>query len=268
MNKIQEFLSNVLVIDTETTGLLEDANAEIIEVAGGQLINGQWEVAELLLGSNLPISPEVSSVNYISNKMIEGLPTFEEGIEQVEEILALGNNFVFVAHNAPFDRDMLIKQYKSYHPSRRTFSQYHDPNNWLCTLRLAKVLSPPGAEKFNLGYLRYFLELDVDDALPAHRAAADVTTCGRLLEELLEIAVVRGAINVEEAIFPQLIALCNKPINITKWPFGKHRGKDLNDIPTDYYMWAIENMDFLNQSHAKYDSDLADSVTKALEARL
>lgn len=28
-----------------------------------------------------------------------------------------------------------------------------------------------------------------------------------------------------------------------RWPFGKYRGEDICDLPTDYMEWALENMD-------------------------
>ena len=28
-----------------------------------------------------------------------------------------------------------------------------------------------------------------------------------------------------------------------RWPFGKHKGEDICDLPTDYIEWALGNMD-------------------------
>ena len=96
-----------------------------------------------------------------------------------------------VAHNANFDRRVLEESYKRCN-ERERYQPFDQERKWICTWRLAKAVLGIDYDRmqYGLGYLRYFLELDVDDALPAHRAAADVTTCGRLLEKLLSLLAV------------------------------------------------------------------------------
>lgn len=70
----QQFLKEVLVIDTETTGLLDKEDSEIIEIAAGRYdSSNELSIENRLFGSVSPIPPEASAVNYISNRMIEGL---------------------------------------------------------------------------------------------------------------------------------------------------------------------------------------------------
>ena len=78
-NNIQQFLKEVLVIDTETTGLLDKEDSEIIEIAAGKYdSSNELSIEDRLFGSVSPMPPEASAVNYISNRMIEGLPTLAD----------------------------------------------------------------------------------------------------------------------------------------------------------------------------------------------
>ena len=154
--------------------------------------------------------------------------------------------------------------------SNNTFDKFKVQEDWICTWKLSQQILGHRYEeiKYGLSYLRYLLELDVDDSLAPHRAASDVTTCGMLLEELVRLAVEYDFINPTKDIGPQLQDLCWKPLNIDRWPLGKHKGEKVEDVPTGYLIWCIENIDLLNEDHAKFDKDLAFTVEKALESRL
>jgi exodeoxyribonuclease X len=146
-----------------------------------------------------------------------------------------------------------------------------DKNNWICTWRLAKAvygIDYPSISSFGLNYLRYYFDLPVSDDLIIHRAEADVVLCGELLLHLLSRIVDNKLIDMEKDVKSQLIALCSNPVQVKTFPFGKHKGVALADIPTDYYVWAINNMDAFKEGNARYDMDLAASVAKILEERL
>lgn len=271
-NNIQQFLKEVLVIDTETTGLLDKEDSEIIEIAAGKYNSAnELSIEDRLFGSVNPIPPEASAVNYISNRMIEGLPTLSESFDYVDDIMGFNGviKYVLVAHNSDFDRRMFVKEYTRYN-NVNGLGVYKNKENWLCTLRLAKsILGTDGPhEAFNLNYLRYYFELDVDDSIPGHRASCDVIVTAKLLEKLVEIGIEKCLIDEDKEIRPQLNDLCWNPIKISKWNIGKHKGKKIADIPTDYLLWCISKLDFLDENHSNYDEDLADSVAAVLETRL
>ena len=265
MQKIKEFLKTVTVVDTETTGIDFD-DSEIIELATGQY-NDDLNVLSVLVKPIHGIPPEASSVNYISNRMVANQPIFDDMLEVFDEMFDFKNTHLMVAHNAEFDRKMIEAAYGRVFAFDR-FKPFDEKRQWLCTLRLAKVILSDENIKYNLGYLRYYLDLDVPDDFIAHRADTDVVTCGKLFEKLLELAVEKDLLNLDEDLEEQLLSLCWNPITIKFWPFGKHKGKALEEIPTDYYMWAIEKMDCLNSKNSKYDVDLVTSVEKILESRL
>ncbi len=271
-SNIQQFLKEVLVIDTETTGLLDKEDSEIIEIAAGKYDSAnELSIEDRLFGSVNPIPPEASAVNYISNRMIEGLPALADSFDYVDDIMGFNGviKYVLVAHNSDFDRRMFVKEYTRYN-NKDGLGVYKNKENWLCTLRLAKsILGTDGPhEAFNLNYLRYYFELDVDDDIPGHRASCDVIVTAKLLEKLIEIGIEKGLIDEDKEIRAQLNNLCWNPIKISKWNIGKHKGKKIADIPTDYLLWCIDKLDFLDSEHPNYDEDLAASVATVLEARL
>ena len=268
MTTIKEFLSQVTVVDTETTGTVFD-ESEIVELATGRY-NGKWNVLNVLIKPLHDIPPDASAINFISNKMVANQPIFDDLLEVFDEMMDLKHTHLMVAHNSDFDRQMLETSYGRAFAFDR-FKPFDEQRRWICTWRLAKAVLGINYKliKYGLSYLRYHLDLDVPDELVAHRADSDVITCGKLLEKLLELAVEKELLSLDKDIKEQVIALCWEPIKIESWYIGKkYNGVKLEDIPTNYYMWAIEHIDELNEKNARYNSDLATSVTKILESRL
>ena len=246
MNKIEEFLQQTTVVDTETTGV-DMQKSEVIELAGGRYTDGTWVIKESLFGSNEPIPPEASAVNYISNKMVAGFPKIGEALDVASTVMALDNTEYMVAHNSNFDRRMLLAAHTRV--GSDAFNKFEKQEVWICTWKLAQQILGHRYDqiKYSLSYLRYFLDLEIDDSLAPHRAPSDVTTCGVLLQKLIDIAVEFELLDSSADIGPQLQKLCWKPLDINIWPLGKHKGKKINDVPTDYFLWCIDNIDLLNQ---------------------
>lgn len=262
------FLSTVTVLDTETNNLHPE-KADIVEIAGARYINGNWDVDGMLMGAEIGIPPEASAKNHISNRMIAGLPTFAESQSKISKILHLNNTALFVAHNCKYDQTVLAKSWLECDREDLALTMA-DQKNWICTFRLSKQLLSIDFDdmQYNLNFLRYKLDLPVSDTFAAHRAGADTLTCALLFEFLVDYAIALGLVKDDTNLSKSMHELCWKPKLIGVWPFGKHKGKPLNEIETDYYMWAIENMDALNESKDGYDADLAASVAVELETRL
>jgi len=128
---------------------------------------------------------------------------------------------VVIAHNAPFDL-MIIKKEEII------------PNKFICTLRVARELDKEGKiEKYNLQYLRYLLDLDVEAT--AHDALGDVLVLEKLFARLLKKLIETENLNEAEAI--------EKMIEISSHPsLGKHLGKKIEDVlATDrgYLEWLL-----------------------------
>lgn len=260
------FLYGATVVDTETTGK-DPENCEICEVALGRIEN-DWDADNRLLRTHEPIPPEASSKSLISNRMVADKPAFDElDWMDLSDFLRVSDTQYYIAHNAEFDRNVLKNNLKK---RGENIKQIDNPEYWVCTWRLAKAVYGIDFDnmQYGLQYLRFYLDLDVPDDIPAHRADADVKTCGRLLERLLVDAIENGQVDSNLDIGPQLYNLCWQPARVKKWPFGKWKGHNLEDIPTDYYQWAMNNMNKLKEGTSEYDLDLAHSVAEVLEKRL
>jgi DNA polymerase III epsilon subunit-like protein len=92
--------SDYVIIDTETTGLTE--NAEIIEIA---IINMRGEVLlDTLVKPTQPIPPEVTEINHITNEMVANAPAWRDIFP---EVLAIISMHKWLAWNSDFDARML-----------------------------------------------------------------------------------------------------------------------------------------------------------------
>jgi DNA polymerase III epsilon subunit-like protein len=269
MNHIENFLRSVTIIDLETTSL-DPAQAEIVEMATSvrdlyEEDREEWTPTSQLFGSKNPIPPEASAVNNISNRMIADYPLWVNSLETVS--LMLGTPNYFVAHNSAYERKVLMANFdRANEPD--LVDLFQNQNLWICTLRLSRrILEGEGNKSLSLNYLRYYLDLDTDD-FQAHSAGHDTMVCALLLERLIGMAVEKGMLDPNQPLGPQLSLLCWAPFEIQSWPFGKHGGKPLAEIPTDYFLWAVDNLTALNPSDVAYDLDLYTATVAELETRL
>lgn len=240
-----------LVFDVEATSL-DFREAEVIEFAAAVYHSDQWNmVHDQMYRPHEPISTMVSSITHITNRMVEECDHFDSPPvqEELNRQMSLGD--VHVAHNIFYDENVL----KSY--------GFEFPRG-VCTMKMAKRLYPD-LESYKLGYLRYHFDLPVPEDLVPHRARADVLVTALLFERLLADVIKAGHLEDNETLPDQLLAWMASPIVMTRMPFGKHKGKLLEDVPLSYWQWALENMDSLQEDKPEYDPDFAESVRVALE---
>ncbi len=261
---IEKFLSQVCVLDTETTHT-DPLQAQIVELAVGHF-EGSWSVRGQLFGLEGEMPPEASAKNQISQAMIKGKPTFGEEIETVATMIDLTKGY-WVAHNAAYDRQVLVNSFRSA-DIEPLADLMDDSSRWICTWRLSKHAYHHqfSDQLYGQNYLRYRLNLPVDHSLGVHRAEPDVVVCASLLERLIDDLILQEKIDPQHPLGPQLVALTNSPISLTTWPFGKHRGTPIASLSTDYLLWAIDNVPGLTSSSP--DIDLVETVRSELERRL
>lgn len=268
MQSIESFLTCTSVIDTETTNLLPES-AEIVEIAAAHRSDGTWMTKGMLLGAQRGIPPAASAKNNISQRMIEGRPTFGDIQDEIRALIKWPTQTYWVAHNAAYDRAVL-KQSWNQLGYQKDAALCDDDTRWICTWRLSRHILGHSFDdiEYGLNYLRYFLDLPVPDSLRLHRAADDTYLCAVLLERLVAMAIEQGLVDPSLDVGQQLNRISSSPIPIKTWPFGKYRGQPLSDTPNDYYSWALGNVDSLKEGSSAYDPDLAESVRQVLEARL
>ena len=230
-------MTKLIFFDTETTGNTE--KDFLVQIAYKITRLDQVKASEVFTGLYKPevkIPPEASAVHHITNKMVAEKQSFKESGDS-EKIKKLFENddVVVVAHNAVFDLMMIKKE-------------GIEPKKFICTLRLARHLDPEEKiERYNLQYLRYLLEIEIDAT--AHDALGDVLVLEQLFERLKkkmqevptleEVGIPTldlknqgvGKKNVtEEEVIQKMIEISSHPSIFTKLNFGKHKGKKIQEV--------------------------------------
>ena len=225
-------MQKIIFFDTETTGNTEkDFLCQIAYKNGDGNFVGLYKPP-------IKVPAEASAVHHITNKILENKPAFNKSSDfpKIKELLENKNSIV-VAHNAPFDL-MIIKK------------EGIIPANSICTLRLARYLDPDEKiEKYNLQYLRYFLDIEIDAT--AHDALGDVLVLEKLYERLKKKLIEKENLSEEEAV-KKMIEISSHPSLFKSIKFGKYNGKKIEEImkvDRGYLEWLLAQ---------KIDSDQID----------
>lgn len=212
----------LIFFDTETTGNTEkDFLIQIAYKVDDETFAGLYK-------PEVKIPPEASAVHHITDKMVAEKPTFKESTDQpIIKKLFEATDSVVIAHNAPFDL-MIIKKEEII------------PNKFICTLRVARYLDKEGKiERYNLQYLRYLLDLEVEAV--AHDALGDVLVLEKLFGRLLKKLMETENLDEEDAI-EKMIEISSHPSLLLTFNFGKHTGKKIEEVlMTDrgYLEWLL-----------------------------
>lgn len=259
MTEREKFLEEAFVIDLESTGP-EYKEAEVTEVGYSILEDDEWKMHSQLYKPYTPIDPKISAITNISNRMVEDKEHFDNCTEDLNKKLEehIGEHGALVAHNINYDKRLLEYNYPEVDVNKY---------DWICTIRLARVAfnDVEEIESFGLGYLRYFLDLDVPDDMGFHRADGDSFITAKLLELILDFGESIGQIDPNESYKQQLLDWMEKPIIYKNMPFGKHKGTPLEEVPSSYMQWALANVDRLNPEDDNYDEDLVISIQRAFD---
>lgn len=206
------------VIDIETTGF--SPPAEIIEIGRVDVVGTRemgWTIERPLSRLYRPrdgIPPETKAVHHITEASI---PTNAELCTPANIRSAVMHPIrpdVLVAHNCAFERTFIGEEATDGLP-------------WICTYKSALRLWPDAPAHSNQ-VLRYWRELTLDEAyaMPPHRAAPDAWVTAHLLVDMLRLASIE-----------QLVNWTGDPKLLPTMPFGEHRGKKWEEVPTDYLNW-------------------------------
>jgi DNA polymerase-3 subunit epsilon len=120
----------VVVLDTETTGLSPRNGDRIIEVAAIRLCpDGRQQEYSRLVNPGHPICPRAQAVHGITETHLRDQPPSEDVIPELAQFIA---DALIVAHNVKFDLDFLRAEYARVGLALSNKSQ--------CTLRLSRRL--------------------------------------------------------------------------------------------------------------------------------
>lgn len=214
-------MSNLIFLDTETTGndVLKDRLCQVCYKYEDYYRVGFFKPP-------VPISVKAMSITHITNKMVADKEPFV-GSEMKKELEGLLKDGILVAHNAPFDKAILEAEGVNI-------------PKFICTFRVARALDEDAViPEYNLQYLRYYLDLDVEDAY-AHDAEGDVKVLVGLFDRLLS-KIKAGGLS-EEAAIAKMAEISTTPMLFKKFMFGKYNGKEIAEvakIDKGYLQWLL-----------------------------
>ena len=215
-------MPKLIFFDTETTGNTEkDFLCQIAYKNSEENFVGLYKPP-------IKIPPEASAVHHITNKMVEGKPAFKESndLPKIKKLFE-AEDVVVVAHNAPFDLLMIKKE-------------NIEPKKFICTLRVARQLDKEEKiERYNLQYLRYLLEIEIDAT--AHDALGDVLVLEQLYGRLKKKVVEQDGLREDEAI-EKMIEISSHPSLLHTFRFGKYNSQKIEEVlKTDkgYLEWLL-----------------------------
>ncbi len=226
-NKKEKFL----YFDTETTDLFEK---EIIQLA---FLTDDEEEFNMYFKPKGEISFAAMAVHNITPEMLEDKPTFEQaehkGKKLKDYLTDLTKEYIWVAHNAQFDREVLeavdikIPQL-------------------ICTFKIARDLlsidqkDEHDLQSYSLQFLRYYLGLYKNENTQnnrAHDALSDVY----FLRDLFKYFQKNFELTTEK-----MINISKAPLIIRNLHHGKHAGKSIREIQAEdpnYLQWIIDTWD-------------------------
>jgi exodeoxyribonuclease X len=213
-------MHKLIFLDTESTGNdpKVDRLCQVCFEASGEIKVGYFKPP-------VPISVKAMSITHITNKMVESREAFADSDMKLE-LQKLLNDGVLVAHNALFDKAILE-------------SEGMNVPSYICTLRVARHLDQENKiPEYNLQYLRYFLNLEVDGH--AHDAEGDVRVLKAVFERLF--TKIRESQETDEEAIEEMIAISSHPSLFRIMSFGKHKGKSMQEVlETDrpYLEWLL-----------------------------
>lgn len=213
-------LTRIRVLDFETTGTQEDADAEVIEMGridldpATGLISNSWET---FCRPQNGIPPVTRAVHHITDAEVEPAPPARECWDQL--FADLGDGDPVCAHNNKFELAFVPPDYRD--------------RPWICTYKVALVAWPDAPGHSNQ-VLRYWLGIDkLPDfspalAQPPHRALPDSYVTAFILRELLKFKTI-----------PEMLTISSYPAVLRKVSFGKHRGQRYSEVPSDFLEWML-----------------------------
>lgn len=217
---------DLLFIDTETTGndLRTDRLCQVCFKTPSGIYCEYFKPP-------IPISVKSMSITHITNKMVADKPLFLDS-EMSKTLKSHLPNHILVAHNAKFDIKMLE-------------AEGIEVPQFICTLRVARYLDKENViPEYNLQFLRYYLELEVE--ANAHDATADVKVLEAVFNRLYQkMLALHGD---HDTVISKMIEISATPTLFNKFNFGKYKDKTVAEVAAadkKYLLWLL-NQKLLN----------------------
>lgn len=225
---------SLIFLDTETTDL--EPTRRLVQLAYKNPASGV--VVNEYFKPPMPISYGAMAIHHVTNEMVAEKPMFE-GSEVFNQLVQEIPSTVVVAHNAPFDIEVLKNE-------GIVVAQAID------TLRLARHVIE--AEQYNLQFLRYFLGLNIT-GVNAHDALGDILVLEALFNHLQKVVAEKFGLEGDAAV-EKMIELTNTPVLLKSFGFGKYRGKSFEEVAASdrgYLDWLFGSESAKNPAEQSED---------------
>ncbi len=207
-------MSKLVILDTETTGVLEEDRiiqlSYLVTDFNGKIEEVHNEFCQAPLISKF----DAMAIHHITPEMLEGKPRCQDlkGFARLQELNTPEN--IFIIQSADFDLGMLSKEgFESKMKLVDTFRIhryfYHEDPHGLQYNRYALGLYKKEAQQMQ----------DLGVQIAAHDALGDVIVLKNFYDHLLN--------NHEQDM---MVQMCSKPILMEIMPFGKHKGKRIEEV--------------------------------------
>ncbi len=225
---------SLIFLDTETTDL--EPTRRLVQLAYKNPASGV--VVNEYFKPPMPISYGAMAIHHVTNEMVADKPVFG-GSEVFNQLVQEIPSIVVVAHNAPFDIEVLKNE--GVMVARA-----------IDTLRLARHVIE--AEQYNLQFLRYFLGLNIT-GVNAHDALGDILVLEALYNHLEKVVAEKFGVEGESAV-EKMIELTNTPVLLKSFGFGKYRGKSFEEVAASdhgYLDWLFGSESAKNPAEQNED---------------
>jgi len=264
-------MSKIIFLDTETTTYIVD-KARMWQFAASKYDTETKQNFEINLYINVDryefsidalvkCNPDLSIINSALQ--------FKDVAYKIAEFLELNsdNKIIYVAHNAKFDREILLQEFISHEIRGVKLDKFKDANNWVDTYKVAMtkyqdatyndVNGKDQQVKLNLSFLYYLYCMDSSKYINFHAADSDVEALKLLFKHLNQWYKLDDMINIS-----------NKPVMLTTFRFGKYVGKLISDVVHNdikYIQWMVQNLDSLNPEAENFDENLYYSIQQNIK---
>ena len=165
-----------------------------------------------------PIPYEAIVAHGIRDEDLEGFPSFEEHFKKfIDET----KGFVLLIHNAAYDWPIFKWHAEKINSNMAPFAV-------IDTFRLARLMLPDQRYHSN----QYLMHQFGVPRLQGHLAAPDSAVTLMVFKRLISMYIDQYGNSMEG-----LCRTLSKPIKRKIWPFGKHKGALIDELPSDYLHW-------------------------------
>jgi exodeoxyribonuclease X len=226
----------LLYFDTETTDI---QSKDIVQLA---LMKKDGLTLNMYFNPVQKVSFTAMSIHHLTPEFLQKHPNFEnaklpkdfkeeefKGDDLKEYLLYLAKEYIWIAHNVAFDKEVLEKK------------GIELPKT-VCTFKLARNMftdEDQDLESYSLQYLRYYLGLYKKEDTN-HNTAHDALSDVYFLKDLFEYIRENSKLSIEN-----MIQISKEPAYIRNINFGKYAGHTLSDIVKEdrgYLEWMLENI--------------------------